>query len=118
VLVNIPNGIVAATAITALLLAGCAGHSIDCVTGTSSKDCAPGTIGHQQMVQERQGEDTVASIDGRPLPFVRSAGIERLFRLSRPGSERAKTVTVGRPHAFTPVKFLGYFSGEAAHSHI
>jgi hypothetical protein len=63
VFVNIPKSIVAATAITALLLAGYAGHSLDCVTGTSSKDCAPGTIGHQQMVQERQGEDTVASID-------------------------------------------------------
>jgi hypothetical protein len=40
-----------------LLAAGCAGHSLDCITGTSSKDCAPGTIGHQQMVQEQQGSD-------------------------------------------------------------
>jgi hypothetical protein len=46
-----------------LLTAGCAGQSIDCITGTSSRDCAPGTIGHQQMVQERQSDDTVASID-------------------------------------------------------
>jgi hypothetical protein len=45
------------------LLAGCAGYSPECVTGTGTKDCAPGTMGHQQMTQERQGEDTVASID-------------------------------------------------------
>jgi len=63
VFVNISKSIVAATPIIVLFLAGCAGHSLDCVTGTSNKDCAPGTIGHQQMVQERQGEDTVASID-------------------------------------------------------
>jgi hypothetical protein len=51
------------TVAASLLVAGCAGHSIDCITGTSNKDCAPGTIGHQQMVQEQQGDDTVASID-------------------------------------------------------
>jgi uncharacterized protein YceK len=46
-----------------LLLGGCAGYSPACVTGTGTKDCAPGTMGHQQMTQERQGEETVASID-------------------------------------------------------
>lgn len=47
----------------ALLLAGCAGYSPECVTGTGTKDCAQGTLGHQQMTQEREGEETVASID-------------------------------------------------------
>ncbi len=52
------------TALSAsLLLAGCAGYSPECVTGTGSTDCAPGTLGYQQMVQERQGNETVASID-------------------------------------------------------
>ena len=63
VFVNIPKGTIAAIALASLLTAGCAGHSLDCITGTSSKDCAAGTIGHQQMVHERQGDDTVASID-------------------------------------------------------
>ncbi|HZP69059.1 MAG TPA: hypothetical protein VFB29_03870 [Pseudolabrys sp.] len=48
---------------TTLLLTGCAGYSPECVTGTGTKDCAPGTMGHQQMVQQQQGEETVASID-------------------------------------------------------
>jgi len=52
-----------ATFALVLLAAGCSGHSIGCVTGTSDKDCAPGTMGHQQMVQERQGEETTATID-------------------------------------------------------
>ena len=63
VFVNIPKGTIAAIALASLLIAGCAGHSLDCITGTSSKDCTAGTIGHQQMVHERQGDDTVASID-------------------------------------------------------
>jgi hypothetical protein len=46
-----------------LFAAGCAGHSLDCITGTGNTGCAPGTLGHQQMVQEQQGDDTVASID-------------------------------------------------------
>jgi hypothetical protein len=46
-----------------LLAGGCAGHSLDCLTGTSDKGCAPGTMGHQQMVQEQQGQETTATID-------------------------------------------------------
>jgi hypothetical protein len=46
-----------------LLLAGCAGYSPECVTGTGTKDCAPGTMGHQQITQEKQSDETVASID-------------------------------------------------------
>jgi hypothetical protein len=58
-----PMRSVAIILVGCLLIAGCAGHSLDCITGTSNKDCAPGTLGHQQMVQEQQGDDTVASID-------------------------------------------------------
>jgi len=54
---------IALMTLTALLLGGCAGYSPACVTGTGTKDCAPGTMGHQQMTQEREGEETVASID-------------------------------------------------------
>ena len=46
-----------------LLLAGCTGYSPECVTGTGTKGCATGTLGHQQMTQEREGDETVASID-------------------------------------------------------
>jgi hypothetical protein len=46
-----------------LLVAGCAGHSIDCMTGNTTKNCAPDTVGHQQMVQEKEADDTVSSID-------------------------------------------------------
>ena len=55
---------IALMTLAALLLAGCAaGYSPECVTGTGTKDCATGTLGHQQMTQEQQGEETVASID-------------------------------------------------------
>jgi hypothetical protein len=62
-----------------LLAAGCAGHSLDCITGTSSKDCAPGTIGHQQMVQEQQGNDTVASIDDARCRTFAAPGSKEYF---------------------------------------
>ena len=54
---------IALMTLAALLLAGCAGYSPECVTGTGTKGCAPGTMGHQQMTQEREGDETVASID-------------------------------------------------------
>ena len=54
----------------ALLLAGCAGYSPECVTGTGTKDCATGTLGHQQMTQEKQGDETLASIEGRTVTAV------------------------------------------------
>ena len=54
---------IALMTLATLLLAGCAGYSPECVTGTGTKDCATGTLGHQQMTQEREGEETVASID-------------------------------------------------------
>ena len=55
---------IALMTLAALLLAGCAtGYSPECVTGTGTKDCATGTLGHQQMTQEREGEETLASID-------------------------------------------------------
>jgi len=54
---------IALMTLAVLLLAGCAGYSPECVTGTGTKDCASGTLGHQQMTQEREGDETVASID-------------------------------------------------------
>ena len=57
-----------------LLLAGCAGYSPECVTGTGTKDCATGTLGHQQMTQEREGEETLAPIDDARCRAVATPG--------------------------------------------
>jgi hypothetical protein len=49
-----------------LLITGCAGNSInaiECAAGTTTKNCAEGTIGHQQMVQEQEADDTTGAID-------------------------------------------------------
>jgi len=55
---------IALMTLATLLLAGCAaGYSPECVTGTGTKDCATGTLGQQQMAQEKQGDETLASID-------------------------------------------------------
>ena len=57
-----------------LLLAGCAGYSPKCVTGTGTKDCATGTLGHHQMTQEREGEETLASIDDARCRAIATPG--------------------------------------------
>ena len=85
-----PRGLALITVATALLLAGCAGHSLDCLTGTSSNNCAPDTLGHQQMVQQQQGDDTVASIDDARCRSYAAPGSKELFRLPPPGSKRSK----------------------------
>jgi hypothetical protein len=58
----------------ALVLAGCAGYSPECVTGTGTKDCATGTLGHQQMTQEKQGDETLASIDDARCRAIAAPG--------------------------------------------
>ena len=62
------------TTLAILLLAGCAGYSPECVTGTGTKDCATGTLGHQQMTQEREGDETVASIDDARCRAIAASG--------------------------------------------
>jgi hypothetical protein len=57
-----------------LLLAGCAGYSPECVTGTGTKDCATGTLGHQQMTQEQEGQETLASIDDARCRAIATPG--------------------------------------------
>ena len=52
-----------AVVLAGLLLAGCAGHSVDCETGGSTKDCAPGTEGHARLVQQQRDNETVEGID-------------------------------------------------------
>jgi hypothetical protein len=54
---------IALMTLATLLLAGCAGYSPECVTGTGTKECATGTLGNQQLAQEKQGDETLASID-------------------------------------------------------
>ena len=47
----------------AILLAGCASHSLECATGTPRADCAKGTEGHDALVHQQQDKKTVDSID-------------------------------------------------------
>jgi hypothetical protein len=63
-----------ATVAASLFVAGCAGYSPACVTGTGTKDCATGTLGHQQMTQEKQGDETLASIDDARCRAYATAG--------------------------------------------
>jgi hypothetical protein len=54
------------TVAASLLIAGCAGNSInaiECAAGTTTKNCAEGTLGRQQMVQEQEADDTTGAID-------------------------------------------------------
>jgi hypothetical protein len=74
-----PRGLALITVATALLLAGCAGHSLDCLTGTSNNNCAPDTLGYQQMVQQQQGDDTVASIDDAHCRSYAAPGSKNYF---------------------------------------
>lgn len=46
-----------------LLVAGCAGNSVDCAVGSAHGNCAPGTEGHRQMLLQQQDDRTVAEID-------------------------------------------------------
>ena len=75
----------------ALLFAGCAGYSPECVTGTGTKDCATGTLGHQQMTQEKQSDETLASIDDARCRAIAppSSGDYLACRRRAVGSRRA-----------------------------
>jgi hypothetical protein len=46
-----------------VLFAGCAGHSVDCAMGADHSDCAPGTAGHDVMVQQQEATKSFAAID-------------------------------------------------------
>ena len=45
------------------VVAGCAGHSVDCTMGNGQTGCAPGTEGYQRMLQQQQDAKTTATID-------------------------------------------------------
>ena len=80
---------IALMTLAVLLLAGCAGYSPECVTGTGTKDCASGTLGHQQMTQEREGDETVASIDdARCRAYATSGSSEYLACQQRAAKSR------------------------------
>jgi len=76
-----------------LLLAGCAGYSPECVTGTGTKDCATGTLGHQQLTQEQQGEETLASIDDARCRAIATPGSGEYLACRQ---RAAKTRSAGR----------------------
>jgi hypothetical protein len=59
--------------------------------GLRSRNNRPSTVGAGTA---RRGYGRIDR--RRPLSFVRSPAVEGIFRLSWPGSKRAKTVTVGR----------------------
>ena len=81
---------IALMTLAVLLLAGCAGYSPECVTGTGTKDCASGTLGHQQMTQEREGDETVASIDdARCRAYATSGSSEYLACRQRAAKSRS-----------------------------
>jgi len=85
---------IALMTLAALLLAGCAsGYSPECVTGTGTKDCATGTLGHQQMTQEREGDETVASIDDARCRAIAAPGSGEYLACRQ---RAAKTRSVGR----------------------
>jgi len=46
-----------------ILIGGCAGHSAGCTSGISQTECAPGTAGYEQKVQQQEYERTVSEID-------------------------------------------------------
>ncbi|HET7850842.1 MAG TPA: hypothetical protein VFL51_17465 [Pseudolabrys sp.] len=46
-----------------LLLAACAGHSLECETGTAREDCAPGTEGHARLLEQREDARTIDALD-------------------------------------------------------
>jgi hypothetical protein len=58
------------------LIGGCVGNSVDCAMGAGHNDCAPGTAGHQVMVQQKEAAKTTAAIDDA-----------RCRSYSEPGSE-------------------------------
>jgi hypothetical protein len=49
--------------LVSVLIGGCAGHSVDCATGASHSDCAPGTEGYEQLKQQQQATKSEAVID-------------------------------------------------------
>ena len=49
--------------LASILIAGCAGHSVDCAVGVGHSDCAPDTAGHEVVKQEQQADKSVAAID-------------------------------------------------------
>ena len=53
-----------ASILVAVLLAGCAGHSIDCEMGiTWHENCAPGTAAYEERQEEKATKAAVGAID-------------------------------------------------------
>ena len=50
-------------ALTCIAIAGCAGNSLDCMTGTGHSGCAPGTEGYEQAVQQQEDAKAMAALD-------------------------------------------------------
>jgi hypothetical protein len=49
--------------LASILIAGCAGHSAECITGVAHPDCAPGTAGHEASALQQETEKTFAAMD-------------------------------------------------------
>jgi len=53
----------AAALLLLLFLAGCAGHSIECLDSVARNNCPPDSPAGQAMQQQRKDEETFAEID-------------------------------------------------------
>jgi len=50
-------------ALTCIFMAGCAGNSLECMTGTGHTGCTPGTAGYEQAAQQQEDAKTTATLD-------------------------------------------------------
>jgi len=74
------------TVAASLLIAGCAGNpinAVECAVGTTTKNCAEGTLGHQQMAQEQEADDTTGAIDDAKCRSFAVPGSQAYFDCRR-----------------------------------
>lgn len=77
-----------------LLIAGCTGNSmnaIECAAGTTTKNCADGTLGHQQMVQEQEADDTTGVIDDAKCRSFAAPGSQAYYECRRRAANERKS---------------------------
>jgi hypothetical protein len=60
--------------LTSGLVAGCAGHSVDCSMGAGQNGCVPGTGEFEEMTQQKQDALTSAEIDDARCQAFGEAG--------------------------------------------
>ncbi len=66
-----------------LLLAACAGHSLECETGAAREDCAPGTEGHTRLLEQREDAKTVDAVDDARCRSIAQSGSQAYLACRR-----------------------------------